>query len=142
MRDLLQDVHDLDGGLGVERAGRLVGQQDLGVVDKGAGNGHALHLAAGHLVRALVELVAEADLLQRLRGAPAPFGLADAGERQRQLDVLQHGLVRDEVVALEDEADGMVAVGVPVAVAELLRGTAGDQQVAGRILVEAADDVQ
>ena len=94
VRDLLQDVHDLDGGLGVERAGRLVGQQDLGVVDKGAGNGHALHLATGHLVRALVELVAEADLLQRLRGAPAPFGLADAGERQRQLDILQHGLVR------------------------------------------------
>ena len=142
MRDLLQDVHDLDGGLGVERAGRLVGQQDLGVVDKGAGNGHALHLATGHLVRALVELVAEADLLQRLRGAPAPFGLADAGERQRQLDILQHGLVRDEVIALEDEADGMVAVGVPVAVAELLRRAAGDQQVAGRILVEAADDIQ
>ena len=142
MRDLLQDVHDLDGGLRVERAGRLVGQQDLGVVDKGAGNGHALHLAAGHLVRALVELVAEADLLQRLRGASAPFGLADAGERQRQLDILQHGLVRDEVIALEDEADGMVAVGVPVAVAELLRRAAGNQQVTGRILVEAADDVQ
>ena len=74
-------------------------------------------------------------------GAPAPFGLADAGERQRQLDILQHGLVRDEVIALEDEADGMVAVGVPVAVAELLRRAAGNQQVTGRILVEAADDV-
>ena len=44
--DVLQQLHDLNAGLTVQCAGRLVGQQDVGVVDEGAGDGHALHLSA------------------------------------------------------------------------------------------------
>ncbi len=140
--DLLEDLHDLHGGLGVQRAGGLVGKEDVRVVDQGAGNGHALHLAAGHLIGLLVELIGEADLLQRLRGAAAALRGGDARECQRELDVGEHALVRDEVIGLEDEADGVVAVGVPVAVAEVFGGLAVDNEVTGAVLVEAAYDVQ
>ena len=140
--DLLQQIHDLHARLTVERAGRLVGEQDVGIVDDGARDGHALHLTAGHLVRRFVQLVAQADLFQRLDGACAPLLTRDAGERERELDVCQHALVRDEVVALKDKADGVVAVGVPVAVVVFLRGAAIDDEVAGGVAVESADDVQ
>ena len=43
---------------------------------------------------------------------------------------------------MEDEADRVVSVGVPVAVAEVLCGAAVDDEVAGGVFVEAADDVE
>ena len=46
---------------GVEVAGRLVGQDDVGVVDQRPGDGHALLLAAGELRGPVVEPVAQAD---------------------------------------------------------------------------------
>ena len=142
LRDLLQDLHDLHGGLGIECARRLVRQQDIGIVDQRAGNGDALHLAAGHLARLFVELISEPDLLQRLDGASAPFGRSDAREGQRKLDVGQDVLMRDQVVGLENEADGVVAVGVPVRVCKAPGGLVVDDQVARAVVVEPADDVQ
>ena len=44
--ELLHQVHDLDGGLGVERAGRLVSQKNAWAVRERAGDGDALLLAA------------------------------------------------------------------------------------------------
>ena len=84
---LLEDIHDLHGGLGVERAGRLVGKQDIRVVHERAGNGDALHLAAGHLVRLLIELIAEADLSERFGRPRLSFRRCNARERQRKLDI-------------------------------------------------------
>ena len=79
-----------------------------------------LHLAAGHLGGVLVQLVAQTHFLQCFGGPAAALGTRYAGDGQCQLHVGQHGLVGDEVVALEHEADGVVAVGVPVAVGVLL----------------------
>ncbi len=45
--ELLEQRHDFGAGLGVEIAGRLVGQQDGRVVDERARDGDALALAAG-----------------------------------------------------------------------------------------------
>ena len=77
--DLGEQVHDLDARLGVEGAGGLVGQKDLRVVDEGAGDGHALHLAAGELAGLFVHVLAEAHALERLHGALAPLGARHTG---------------------------------------------------------------
>ncbi len=50
--------------------------------------------------------------------------------------------MRDEVVALEDETDRVIAVGVPVAVLVILRRAAVDDEVAVGVAVKAANDVQ
>ena len=84
---LLENIHDLHGGLGVERAGRLVGKQDIRIVHKRAGDGDALHLAAGHLVRLLVELIAETDLSERFGRPRLSLRRCDTRERQRKLDI-------------------------------------------------------
>ena len=142
VRDLLQKLHDLHRRFTVQRAGRLIGQQNLRIVDQRPRNRHALHLSAGHLVGLFVQLVAQTDLFQRLHGALSPLGLAHARKRQRKLHVLQNRLVRDQVIALKDETDGMVAVGIPIPRGKVLRRASADDKIAGGILIQSADDVQ
>src|SRR5690606_18006176 len=45
--EIAEELHDLRSGLCIERAGRLVGQQDLGIVDERARDGDALLLTTG-----------------------------------------------------------------------------------------------
>ena len=142
IRDLLQKVHDLLRGLGVQRARGFVGEDDLRIVDDGARDGDALHLSARHLVGLLFELSAQPHALER-SDSHLPLLLAgDAGDGERKLNVLQDVEVRDEVVALENETDGTVAVCVPVAGLEFLGGLVVDDEVAVGVLIQPADDVE
>ena len=65
-----QQAQDLLAGVGVERAGRLVGQDQPPLADDRAGDGDPLLLAAGHLVGEPVGQVGDADLLQRGQRQP------------------------------------------------------------------------
>ena len=142
LRDLLQDFHHLHTGIAVQRAGRLVRQNDVRVIDQRPRDGHPLHLPAGELIRLFIHMLFKTDLPQRLLGPPFSLPSGDAGDRQRKLHVGPHALMHDQIVALEHEADGVVAVGVPVPVAEAACGDAVDDQIPGVIAVKAADDIQ
>ena len=63
-----QQLADGLGGVAVEVAGRLVGQQQDRLVDQRPGDGHALPLAAGQLGRAVVEPAGQADAVEQLTG--------------------------------------------------------------------------
>ncbi len=107
----LENVHDLDARPRVEVAGRLVRQEDRRLVDECARDRDALLLAAGQLVRIVVQSVAEADDLQDLLRAAVSFGrlhLAAAVVKQRQLDVVERRRPRQEIEPLEHEADLLV----------------------------------
>ena len=116
--ELVEQVED-DLFVGfVQVAGGLVGQQQLGVVDEGAGHAHALLLAAGELARQVCGAVGQADAVEGLEG----FLLV--GHRVVVLgdhDVLEGRQVADEVELLEDEADGAAAH-----LGELVGGQVGD----------------
>ena len=65
---LLEQRYDLVGGAAVERAGRLVGKQDMRIVDQCPRDRHALLLAAGKLGRLVPGPLGETDARQaRLR---------------------------------------------------------------------------
>ena len=100
--DALDRLQHHDAGGDVERAGGLVAEQHVRPLGDGAGDGHALLLAAGELRREVVHAVAEADQRQRLLGRHRVVG--DLGD---QGDVLARGEAGDQVVELEDEADVM-----------------------------------
>ena len=72
--DVLDQLQDVLGGLGVQGGGGLVAQQDLGVGGQGPGDGDALLLAAGELGRVGVRLVGQADDLQQLLGPLVGLG--------------------------------------------------------------------
>ena len=59
--------HDLLVG-GVEVAGGLVGEDDLGIVGEGAGNGDALLFAAGKLAGQVMGAIAQAYAVERAAG--------------------------------------------------------------------------
>src|SRR6185437_7335798 len=102
--DAVQDVdHHLAVGR-VQRAGRLVGKQQIGLLGQGAGYGHPLLLAARQFGRAQAHAVPQAHLVQRLHGAIAGFLAPQAKIVQRQLYLLQRAQRGEQVEALEHEA--------------------------------------
>jgi len=89
----------------------LIGDQEGGIGDDGAGNGDPLLLAAGHLLGIVIHPVLQAHHAQRHLCMFDPFPSGEPGQVEGQLDVfdrLEHG---DEVVELEDEPD---VVGAPM----------------------------
>ena len=112
----------------VERAERLVHQQDVGVLRERAGERDPLAHAAGQLVRPLVGEVrrgapgrAAASARWRVRVAPA----ARPRSSQRELDVARDREPREQRRLLEHQ-----------------RGAPADVDGAGRRLVEAGDEVE
>jgi len=89
-----------------------------------------------------MQLIAKAHALQRLFCLFCSFLPVHTGYCQRQLHIGQHRLVRDKVVALENKANGMVSVRVPVPVGIGAGGHAVDYQITGIIAVKAANHIQ
>src|SRR6266508_6166642 len=67
--EVLKNSHDLDTGSAVEVAGRLIGEQYLGIVDQRARNGHTLLLAAGELAGMMVLATGESDCCKHAIGS-------------------------------------------------------------------------
>src|SRR5262245_36257185 len=102
---LAQQVHDRFTVARVEVPGRFVGEQDRRAPRERAGDCDALLLAARELRRVMVDAVGHADALERGEcGLVALVGRHARAVRERQLDVLQHGEVADQVEGLEYEA--------------------------------------
>ena len=76
---LVEQAEDFLARAAVEIAGRLVGQQDRGLVDQRPGDGDALLLAAGKLVGPVAHAIAQADGFQRLL-RPRPPAPPTVGE--------------------------------------------------------------
>ncbi|MCK7518223.1 MAG: hypothetical protein MZV64_11125 [Ignavibacteriales bacterium] len=129
LADLLEQRDDLEGQLGVEVARRLVGQDDLGVVDDGPGDGHALLLAVGQAAGELPHLLVEVDLLERGEDAPADLLAPDAHDLERHGDVLEDRPVEHQAEVLEDDAH-RAPQGVDAVVGDLEDVDAVDQDLA------------
>ena len=91
--------------LGVEVGERLVHEEDGGPADDGAGQRHALPLAAREFARIAVQQIAELHLGRGIADRLIQFGLRDFPHLKRKADVLRHGLVRIERVGLEHHGD-------------------------------------
>src|SRR4051794_2258614 len=141
-RQLGQEVDDLAGGLAVEVAGGLVGQQHAGCVGHGPGDGDPLLLAPGQPGRQVVAPMTQADLGQELGHPLLALGRRLTGGHERGLDVVGGRQRGDQVEVLEHEADvvapeagaGALVHGPEVATVEL-EGAAGGA-------VEGAEQLQ
>ncbi len=74
-----------------------------------ARDGDALLLAAGELVGHLVRVVRDVEALRSCRPAPPPRGVALLATTIGASIVLEHRVVQEEVVVLEDDAKRMRA---------------------------------
>ncbi|ELP70272.1 hypothetical protein STRTUCAR8_03194, partial [Streptomyces turgidiscabies Car8] len=105
-------LDDLPDHLRVEGAGRLVEEHEGRPHGEGAGDGDALLLSSGQGGGPHGRLVGEADPRQQGVCPFACLGLRHTEDLHRgRGDVLQGREVREEVEALEDEADVAAALG-------------------------------
>ena len=119
--EALEQLHDLLALARVEVAGRLVGEDHLGLRDDRARDADQLLLAARQLVRVEILLARRSGTG---RGCRRPCSarslLLHVAVGQRDLEVLVDGQVVEQVIALEDEADVLL-----VQLGALLRAPAG-----------------
>ena len=141
-RDLFDQLHDLHARFRIQRARRFVGKQNIGFVDERARNRDALALSARKLIGLFVEFVSQPHALQSRLRAFLAFFARQTRYGKRKLDVPQHRLVGNEIVALEDKADAVIAVNVPIAVGKIFRGFFLYHKVAVGVVIESADNVK
>ena len=143
-----EDVHDGASGGGVEVAGGFVGEEEGGLIDEGAGDGDALAFAAGELVGAVFEAGFEAEGGEEgdgfgFGGPGADDGFVEGGaDHGGEEGVFEDGEFGEEVVELEDEAEGVVAeVGAGPA-GGVFEGLSAEEDAAGVGGVEGAGDME
>ncbi len=105
LRDIGQDRHDRLAVLGVERRGRLVGEDHRRIADHRARDGDALLLAARELARIVPGLAGKADAFERRPRLLLGFRGALAAHVEREPHVVRRGQRREQVIGLEHEAD-------------------------------------
>ncbi|OLB60596.1 MAG: hypothetical protein AUI11_13210 [Acidobacteria bacterium 13_2_20CM_2_66_4] len=106
---LLQQIHDGLTAARVEVPGWLVREQDERLAGDGSSDGDALLLTARQLTRKMLRAMRHADAFERRLDALLPLGGFHASIGERQLDVLEHGEIANQVEALKDKADLAVA---------------------------------
>src|SRR5262245_12441588 len=105
-----QRAHDVDDALtrtDVEADGRLVEQQERGLMQQRAGDFEAPRLAAGKVANFLLRAVGEADDLQRSLAAAARLPAADAVQGAVVKQVLLQCQVEIESAALKNDAKAL-----------------------------------
>src|SRR5882762_4820908 len=81
-----------------------------------------------------------ADALERGRHALTPLSCAHAAIGQRQLDVLEHAQIADEIETLKDEPDFAVADLCALLGPEFFHGPSVEGVAASRGRIQQADD--
>jgi hypothetical protein len=135
-----QKLENVSAVGGVEVAGGLVGEHDGRVQDEGAGEGDALLLAAGELDGVMIHAVTEADAGEELAGARE--AIAGGVEFVREEDVFERGERGDELIGLEDEADGLAADLGELVLGEIADCGPVEMDVAGGGRVKAGEEAQ
>ena len=95
------DLHLL-AELEIERAERLVKQQDGRSLGERAGERHALGLPTRQLPREAVAILGQAHQLEVFGHAPADLAIRQALHAEAERDVVGDGHMREERVVLED----------------------------------------
>ena len=107
-----QELENFVGGFSVQVAGGFVRQDGLGFVQKCPGNGNALLLAAGELVRHLVGLGTHAHGFQHFPDAFVDtVPLLPAGGAEHELQIGLYAAVREQLKILENHAQGTPEIG-------------------------------
>ena len=91
--------------LGVQVGQRLVHQEDLGIPDDGAADGHTLALAAGQGLGLPAQVLGDIQDFGSLLDLLVDFVLGNLAELQRKGHVFIHGHVGIQGVVLEDHGD-------------------------------------
>ena len=139
--ELVENIHDLNGGFGVQVSGGLVSQDQTGFGDDGPGNGHPLLLAAGKLCGQVTRPLLQVHPGQGRLHPFLPFGPGHLLVDQGQLHVFFRRELGNQVKALKNKADLPVPDPGKLVFRIVLNGGAVQQIGAGVGHIQAAHNV-
>ena len=93
---VLEQGQDLVAGPAIQRAGRLVGQDESRIIHHRARNDDALLLASGELIRPVMAAVGEADPVERPFGSASSVPATSARVNKGQFDIFQRAGPREK----------------------------------------------
>lgn len=138
----MKEFEDARGIVGIEVAGRFVGEQQRRAVNQSAGHGGALHLSAAHLVGKRTGARGESDQLEHPGRADPCLFRAVAAQEQREFDVFQRGHRGEEIEKLEHDAEVSAAVSSESVLVRVVQCQSVDDNLAGGRLIEAPEKVE
>ena len=94
---LPQQIEDLLRSCRIEFAGRLVGQQQIGMIRQRHGNRHALLLPAGQLLQTMIAVLPQSHGLQQFTRPVAFAREAHACHGHRQLHIFLRGEIGHQI---------------------------------------------
>jgi hypothetical protein len=140
---LVDELHQFGAGGGVQIPGRLVEQEDAGLVHQRPGDGHPLLLATGELQGAVLGTIGQPHLRQAGQGPlPARGAVQCRIVVKGQFHVAQGAHPVQQVKFLEHEPQCAAAEGGQGGIVEPAHVIAPDQHLAGIGLIETAEDMQ
>src|SRR5436190_10456653 len=138
----LQQREHLAGRFCVEVASRLVGEEQRRIGDDRTRNRHTLFLSAGELTRVMRRAIDERDDIEGRHHVLAPLLLREIRQEQRQLDILECGEHRNQVVELENESDIPRAPGGERPLGQTADVGAADADAAARRAIDAGEQIE
>ena len=97
-------LHDFSSGAAVEVSGRLIGQQELGLIHQRSRQRCALLLAAGELTGPMRKASAKAYAVKRLPGQAGTLCPLDFSKAHGKLDIFFESHGRNEIEGLKDHS--------------------------------------
>lgn len=140
--NVVNQRQDLLAGVGVQVAGRLVGQQDGRVDRQRPRDCDALALASRKLVGQMIHPMRELHQVQQVLHSRLDLVPGPAAQMQGNRDVLQAGERWQEIEELKNETDLVAAYARQRIVGEAAEARAVDRDLAGGGMIEAADQVE
>jgi hypothetical protein len=139
-----EEIAEIRGRGAVERTGRFISKEKLGLINEGANHCDALAFATGELTGAMRESAAETHFIQELTGALRSGGAEFVvfEWKRGDEDIFEDRALRQEMVRLKDEPEEAIAgVGKgEIIEASKILTIEGDRTTGG--MVQCSDDVQ
>jgi hypothetical protein len=139
---LLEELHDLFALRGVKIARRLIGEDELWILNDGARHPHELLLATGKLVGEKVLFPHDIEPVERVAHQAGAFLVRDILVRKRNFQIFEDRQIVDQVVALKDKANVGLVQFVAFLDVQFMDGLLEKVIFAGPSAVQHADDAE
>jgi len=140
--ELLEELHDFFALRGVEIAGGLIGENEFGILDHGAGHANELLLAAGELAGEKILFADDVETIESVADKAGAFFLRNVFVGEGDFKVFVDSEIVDEVIGLKDETDVVLVEFVALLGAELVDGLIEEEVFAGPGTVEHTEDAE
>ncbi len=138
--EALEQIHNHFALTGMEAAGWLIGENELGITDDGASDSDELLLTAGELVWVESFLADDLETVEDIGDHTVALGFFDVAVGKREIEVFRNGQIIEQMILLKNEANVFLVQLNALAIVEPMDFVIGKLKVALPGAVEHSND--